>query len=237
MTSDFPIFDLYTYFRSSCSARLRIALNLHNIPYKPIFVHLLKNEQLSEAHRALNPSLSVPVLVVHKTPGDDGFAIPQSIAALQYLEEIIPSSSSSSSSSPHYRPLLPANPELRALTQTLVAIISADVQPVVNLRVQRWIKDDLGADPSPLCRRVTEAGFAAYEAIASKTAGVFSVGDEITLADVCLVPAAWSAARFGVDINNFPTIARVVARMEEEEAVKRAHWRNQPDTPEEFRQT
>ncbi|QKX58608.1 uncharacterized protein TRUGW13939_05733 [Talaromyces rugulosus] len=228
MGSDLPTFDLYTYFRSSCSARLRIALHLHGIPYKPIFVHLLKNEQRTEEHRALNPSLSVPVLVVHKTPGDS-FAIPQSIAALQYLEEIIPSSSA------HYRPLLPQNPELRALTLTLVAIISADVQPVVNLRVQRWIKE-LDADPSPLCRQATEAGFAAYEAIASKTAGVFSVGDDITLADVCLVPAAWSAARFGVDINNYPTIARVVAKLEEEDAVKKAHWRNQPDTPEEFRQ-
>ena len=77
---------------------------------------------------------------------------------------------------------------------------------------------------------------AAYEALASKVAGTFSVGDEVTLADVCLVPATWSAARFGIDIQNYPTIARVVARMEDEDAVKKAHWRNQPDTPEEFRQ-
>ncbi|KAH8705054.1 maleylacetoacetate isomerase maia [Talaromyces proteolyticus] len=222
-----PTYELYTYFRSSCSARLRIALNLHDIPYKAVYVHLLKNEQLTDEHRAINPSLSVPVLVVHKS-AEDSFAIPQSTAALEYLEE-------NTASNSHYRPLLPKNPELRAVTRTLVAIISADIQPVVNLRVQRGIKE-LGADPNPLCRQTTEAGFAAYEAVASKVAGAFSVGDDITLADVCLVPAVWSAARFGVNVNKYPTIARVAARMEEEDAVKRAHWRNQPDTPEEFRQ-
>jgi maleylacetoacetate isomerase len=229
MAFDLPTLDLYTYFRSSCSARLRIALNLRGIPYNPIFVHLLKNEQLTEQHRALNPSLSVPVLVVHQESQED-LIIPQSIAALQYLEEIIPSTS------PNYRPLLPRDPGLRAITQSLVSIIASDIQPVVNLRTQRWIKE-LGADPITFCHKATDAGFTAYETLSSKVAGTFSVGDDITLADVCLVPAAWSAARFGVDIQNYPTIARVVARMEEEDAVKKAHWRNQPDTPEEFRQT
>lgn len=229
MASDLPVFDLHTYFRSSCSARLRIALNLRGIPYNPIFVHLLKNEQFSEQHRALNPSLSVPVLVVHQSSQDD-LVIPQSIAALQYLEEAIPSSS------PYYRPLLPKDPGLRAITQSLVFIIASDIQPVVNLRSQKWIKE-LEADPIPFCRKATEAGFTAYEALSSKVAGKFSVGDEITLADVCLVPAAWSAARFGVDIKDYPTISRIVAQMEEEDAVQKAHWRNQPDTPEEFRQT
>ncbi|OKL56246.1 Maleylacetoacetate isomerase [Talaromyces atroroseus] len=228
MASDSPIFDLYTYFRSSCSARLRIALNLRGIRYNPIFVHLLKNEQLTEQHRALNPSLSVPVLVVHQASQED-LVIPQSLAALQYLEETIPPTS------PSYRPLLPKDPGLRAITQSLVSIIASDIQPVVNLRTQKWVKE-LGVDPTPLCRKTTDAGFTAYEALSSKVAGNFSVGDEITLADVCLVPAAWSAARFGVDIQVYPTIARVVARMEEEDAVKTAHWRNQPDTPEEFRQ-
>lgn len=228
MPSNLPTFDLYTYFRSTCSARLRIALNLRGIPYNPIFVHLLKDEQFSEQHRVLNPSLSVPVLVVHQESQDD-LVIPQSIAALQYLEETIPSSS------PYHRPLLPKDPALRAITQSLVYIISSDIQPVTNLRTQKWIKE-LEADPAPLCRKATEAGLTAYETLCSKVAGTFSVGDEITLADVCLVPAAWSAARFGVDIQEYPIIARIVARMEEEDAVKKAHWRNQPDTPQEFRQ-
>jgi maleylacetoacetate isomerase len=117
----------------------------------------------------------------------------------------------------------------------LVAIIAADTQPVSNLRVQRWAKE-LGADPTALSLRASEAGFSAYEALASTTAGMFSVGDDITLADVVLVPAAWSAGRIGLDINDYPTIARVVNRMEQEDAVRKAHWTNQPDTPEELRQ-
>lgn len=228
-SSNLPSFDLHTYFRSSCSARLRIALNLWGIPYNPIFVHLLKNEQFSEQHRALNPSLSVPVLVVHQESAED-LVIPQSIAALEYLQEII------ASAHPQRRSLLPKDPNLRAITRSLVAIIAADIQPVTNLRAQKWIKE-LEADPAPFCRKATEAGFSAYEALSSKVAGTFSVGDEITLADVCLVPAAWSAARFNIDIQKYPTIARIVARMEEEDAVKKGHWRNQPDTPEEFRQS
>jgi maleylacetoacetate isomerase len=228
MTSDqlhLPSFDLYTYFRSSCSARLRISLNLKSISYNQFFIHLLKNEQAAESHRALNPSLSVPVLVSHQAD-DSKFVIPQSLAALEYLEDIIPNSS------PHYHPLLPEEPEKRALVRSLVAIISSDVQPVTNLRVQRWVHELYDADPITLCRQVTEAGFAAYEAIVSRTAGAFSLGDQITLADVCLVPAAWSAARVNVKIANYPVIARIVLRMEQEEAVQKAHWRNQPDTPE-----
>lgn len=228
MASDLQTFDLYTYFRSSCSARLRIALNLWDVPYNPIFVHLLKDEQLSAEHKALNPSLSVPVLVVHRA-GEDDIVIPQSIAALEYLNETLTSRGG------RYRSLFPQDSRLRAITRSLVSIIASDIQPLVNLRSQRWIRE-LGVDPNQYCRKATEAGFAAYEALASKVAGTFSVGDDITLADVCLVPAAWSAARFGVDIRNYPTIARIVERLEKEDAIKRAHWRNQPDTPEEFKQ-
>lgn len=202
-------------------------MNLHRVPYKPIFVHLLKDEQKSETYRAINPSLSVPTLVVHKT-AHEHFIIPQSMAALQYIEEVIPPTS------PHHRPLLPNDPERRAVVHSLVAIIVADTQPITNLRVQRWVKE-LGADPTALSRRASEAGFSAYEALASTTAGVFSVGDDITLADVVLVPAVWSAARIGIDLQHYPTIARVVNRMEQEPAVKEAHWTNQPDTPDEFR--
>lgn len=78
-------------------------------------------------------------------------------------------------------------------------------------------------------------GFRAYEAIVEKTAGKFSVGDSITLADVCLVPAVWGAERVGVDMGEFPIIKRVAERLEGEECVKRGHWRTQEDTPEEFR--
>lgn len=221
-----PKVTLYTYFRSSCSARLRIALNLKSIPYTPIAVNLLKGEQSSPENRALNPSGTVPTLIVEH-PSKDPVTITQSLAALEYLEEITPASSHA---------LLPpaSNPEARAVVRTLAHIMSCDVQPVTNLRILKRVAP-FGLDRAAWSKELIEDGFRAYEAIAAKTAGVFSVGDSITMADVCLLPAVWGAERAGVKVEEFPTIHRVAQRLEEEDAVKRAHWRTQPDTPEEFR--
>ncbi|KAL1861202.1 hypothetical protein Plec18170_001717 [Paecilomyces lecythidis] len=218
-------YDLHTYFRSSCSGRLRIALNLKSIPYNSIPVNLLKGQQSSESHRALNPLGLVPVLVAHNKDQSSSFAIPQSISALEYLEETHPTPA-----------LLPptSNPQERATMRTLVNIIACDVQPVTNLRIQQRVRA-LGGDGAAWSKELVEAGFGAYEAIAAKSAGKFSVGDQITLADVCLVPACWAAERVNVDISNYPTIKRVLDAMEKEEAVQKAHWRKQGDTPEEFR--
>ncbi|KAJ9265381.1 hypothetical protein DTO212C5_6762 [Paecilomyces variotii] len=217
-------YDLHTYFRSSCSARLRIALNLKSIPYNSIPVNLLKGQQSSESHRALNPLGLVPVLVIHKDK-TSFFAIPQSISALEYLEETHPTPS-----------LLPpaSHPQARATVRTLVNIIACDVQPVTNLRIQQRVRA-LGGDGAVWSKELVEAGFSAYEAIAAKSAGKFSVGDRITMADVCLVPACWAAERVNVDVASYATIKRVLDAMEKEEAVQKAHWRKQGDTPEEFR--
>jgi Glutathione S-transferase len=108
------------------------------------------------------------------------------------------------------------------------------MQPVTNLRIQQRVRA-LRGDGAAWSKELAEAGFEAYETIASKNAGVFSVGDQITMADVCLVPACWAAERVGVDVERYPTIKRVVERMEGEDAVKKAHWRRQQDTPEEFK--
>jgi len=130
-----PDFLLHTYYRSSCSARLRIALNLKAIPAEYAYVHLFKGEQQSPEHRRLNPSASVPVLthLVHPS-----FPITQSIAALEYLEEIFPDQT----------PLLPpmSQPFERAKVRTLVNIISNDVQPVTNRRIVQAV-GALGGDP------------------------------------------------------------------------------------------
>ncbi|KAI9926827.1 hypothetical protein ASPWEDRAFT_716427 [Aspergillus wentii DTO 134E9] len=226
-----PKVTLYTYFRSSCSARLRIALALKSIPYTPIPINLLKDEQLSPSHRAINPSATVPALIVqhdyHNNPSQPPVVITQSLAALEYLDEISPASAPS---------LLPpvSDPEGRALVRTLASIIACDVQPVTNLRILKRVAP-LGIDRAEWSRDLIEDGFRAYEAIVARSAGTFSVGDSITLADVCLVPAAWGAERVGVDMKAFPTILRIWERLEMEECVKAGHWRTQVDTPEEFR--
>ncbi|PWY91904.1 Maleylacetoacetate isomerase [Aspergillus sclerotioniger CBS 115572] len=222
---------LHTYFRSSCSARLRIALNLKSLPYESIPINLLKDEQHSTPNTTLNPSASVPTLIHHhdnqnqpsfKTPT----IVPQSLAALEYLEEVYPEA----------HPLLPplTCPETRATVRTLANIIACDVQPVTNLRILKRVAP-LGMDRTTWSKELVEEGFRAYEEIAAKSAGVYSVGDRITLADVCLLPAVWGAERVGVEMGEFPTIERVRGNLERVEEVRRAHWRCQGDTPGEFR--
>ena len=95
----------------------------------------------------------------------------------------------------------------------------------------------LGKDPAEWCRHLIERGFAAYEATLEKTVGRFSVGDQITLADVCLVPAVWAGERFSVDLGKFPRLKGVFEEMSGTEAVLKAHWRRQEDTPEEFKES
>ncbi|OBS24169.1 hypothetical protein FPOA_04716 [Fusarium poae] len=212
---------LYTYFRSSCSARLRIAMNVKGIPYDLTPVNLLKNEQSSDAHKALNPSGSVPVLVP-PTSGSKPFSISQSVAALEYLEEKHPE-----------HPLLPplSNLETRANVRTLVNIICADVQPVTNLRIMRRVRALGGNAEEWNCQLMTD-GLRAYEEVAKDTAGKFSVGDELTMADACFIPAWWNAERFGVDLSAFPTLQRIAKNLKDHPAVVKAHWQNQPDTPD-----
>jgi maleylacetoacetate isomerase len=219
---------LYTYFRSSCSARLRIALHLKNIPFTPIFINLLHDEQSTPAHLTINPSATVPTLIITHTSSPSTpktVTITQSLAALEYLDEAFPNTGPA---------LLPSDPETRALVRTLSQIIACDVQPVTNLRILKRVAP-LGADRAVWSRGLIEDGLRAYEAVVQGSAGRFSVGDEITMADVCLVPAAWGAERVGVDLSAFPTVERIVSNLEMEEAVKKGHWQTQPDTPEDLR--
>jgi maleylacetoacetate isomerase len=212
---------LYTYFRSSCAARLRIAMNAKEISYDLTPVNLLKNDHLSDEHRALNPSGSVPVLIP-PTSDSKPFRICQSVAALEYLEEKHPE-----------HPLLPpaSDPEGRATVRTLVNIVSADIQPVTNLRIMRRVRELGGNAEEWNCQLMTN-GLKAYEEVAKDTAGKCSYGDELTMADACFMPAWWNAERFGVDLSAFPTLQRIAENLKDHPAVVKAHWQNQPDTPD-----
>ncbi|KAF4508226.1 hypothetical protein G6O67_004633 [Ophiocordyceps sinensis] len=219
-----PDYKLYSYFRSSCSARLRIALNLKDVSYDIVPVNLLEGEQLSESHRALNPSATVPLLVSCRR-GHEGFRVGQSVAALEFLDEVHPET-----------PMLPpaGDAEARAVVRTLVNIVSADTQPVTNLRVMRRVRA-LGGDAEAWNRDLMADGLRAYEAVANDYAGKYSFGDCITMADACLLPAVWNAERFGVALDAFPVVSRVVDNLSQHPAVVKAHYFNQPDTPDELR--
>lgn len=218
-------YTLYGFWRSSCTARVRIALNLKGIHYSAISVDLSKDEQLSATHKQLNPSASVPLLV-HETP-DGSFKIGQSLAAVEYLVDAHPEAGEA---------LLPPPSDIqgRATVRVLANIIACDNQPVTNVRIMKRISA-LGGDAEEWNRGLMSDSLAAYEATAAVSAGTYSYGDSVTIADACLVPAVWNARRFKVDQTPFPTINRIMASLEELEAVKKAHPSAQPDTPWEFR--
>ncbi|KAG6060370.1 hypothetical protein E4U17_004549 [Claviceps sp. LM77 group G4] len=230
-----PDYILYAYFRSSCSARLRIILHLKNIPFQHIPINILQDQQLSDQHRALNPSASVPLLVCPQEPehaseqgqkdNAPGFRIGQSVAAMEYLEEVHPDI-----------PALPpsSDPRRRALVRVLCAIIASDIQPVTNLRITRRVRA-LGGVPEDWNKALMEDGLRAYEEVAKGTAGRYSVGDSLTMADACLMPAVWNAQRYGVAVDRFPTVARVAGNLGEHPAVRKAEYCRQEDCPEELR--
>lgn len=217
-------FLLYTYYRSSCSGRLRIALNLKELAYDRYLVDRQNDEHRSEKWlRDLNPNGTMPVLVDLR-PGSDGasFPIAQSVAAMEYLEEALPDST----------PLLPplSKPLERAKSRTLVNLIASDVQAVASGRVAKTVAS-YGKPQNEWMHENLTKGLQTYEKMAAKTAGKYSVGDEVTMADVCLVPAVWNAEHFNVDLEQMPTVSRIFKAVSELDAVKDAHWSAQPDCP------
>ncbi len=196
---------LYGYWRSSASYRARIALNLKGIAAQSAFVHLRKGEQNSESYRALNPAGLVPAW-----READGFTLGQSLAIIEYLDEIHPDP-----------PLLPDDPRLRAMCREIAYAIACDIHPLANLRVLEKLAADFGADSEARAvwsRHWIGRGFAAIEARLVGVAGRHAVGDQITLADICLVPQVYNARRVRVDLSPYPRIVAVDAAAREQPA-------------------
>ncbi|KAL7753399.1 hypothetical protein RI367_001174 [Sorochytrium milnesiophthora] len=216
---------LYTYWRSSCSWRVRIALNLKNIQYEPSYVNLVKSEQTSDAYKAVNPSQSIPALKI------DGHTLTQSMAILEYLEETRPEA-----------PLLPKDPAQRALVRSIAHAIAGDIQPLQNMRVQvlhgKKVAEasngalDAAAVREEWTRHWISLVFTGIEKTLQKSAGKYCVGDNVTLADVCLVPQMYGAKRVNVDMSAFPTIQRVHDALVQLDAFVRADADHQGDNPE-----
>jgi maleylacetoacetate isomerase len=214
---------LYSYFRSSCSARVRTAANIKGIPLEYSYIHLLKDEQSSPSYLMHNPSGTVPTLIVNTEDGTE-IAITQSVAILEFLEEHFPNTPR----------LLPSDAMGRARVRELVNIICSDVQPVTNLKTLARVKA-LGGDSAVWAKDLMTRGLEAYEKLAEKYAGLNSVGDNLTMADVVLAPAVEGALRFGVDLEKLETVRRVYERVKGMEAFVKGDWKHQEDTPEELR--
>lgn len=217
---------LHSYFRSSCSARLRIALHLKDLEYDVTTVDLLHGEHETPGDIEINHSKAVPLLTVMEQPAKGSTMFSQSMAILEYLEERFPDRT----------PLLPLPSDTagRAKARALANLIACDVQPVTNLRILKAV-EGLGGDKVLWAKEFMTRGLEVFEVEASKVAGRYTVGDSITIADICLVPAVWGAQRFGVDLSRLPTIQRVCDNLGRHEAVMKAHWRCQPDTPQDLR--
>jgi maleylacetoacetate isomerase len=219
-------FHLHTYFRSSCSARVRIAAAIKGIPLQYTYVHLLKNEQSAPEYIAQkNPLAAVPTLTYTSVSGQQA-VITQSVAILEFFEECFP----------NQHPLLPPPSDVlgRAKVRELVNIIACDVQPPTNLRILNRVKA-LGGDGPAWANELLFAGLVAFEKLAVSSAGEYSVGNEVTLADVMLSPTVDGALRWGVSLDTLPTVKRIFEKIRDLPEFKKGDWRHQEDTPEEFR--
>jgi maleylpyruvate isomerase len=209
---------LIGYFRSSAAFRVRIALNLKGIKVDHASRHLRKGEHTAPDYVALNPQKLVPALVL-----DSGEVLTQSLAILEYLEEMHPRP-----------PLLPTDPVGRARVRSLALIPTADIHPIQNLRVMNYLREKYEQTEEGTfawSRHWIEVGFEAYEASVARDrrTGAFSHGDTPTMADLCLVPQVFNAARFKVDMSRYPTIQRIHAACMKHPAFDAAQPSRQPD--------
>jgi maleylacetoacetate isomerase len=209
---------LFGYWRSSSAYRVRIALNLKGIGYESRPVHLVRDggEQHRSAYLAVNPLGLVPALV------HGGETIVQSMAICEYLEEVFPQT-----------PLLPATARERARVRSIAQTIASEIQPMNNLAVTAYLRDQMGQDSEAISRwyaRWVERGFGAVEAwLAAPETGRFCHGDRPSLADCYLVPQVYNAERFDCDLGPYPLIRQIAAECRSLPAFGNAAPENQPD--------
>ena len=206
---------LYSYWRSSSSWRVRIALAHKGLSYRYEAVPLLAQAQRRSEHLDRNGMGQIPVLEVGGAP------IAQSMAILAWLEQTTPQPA-----------LLPAEPLQRARAIALAELVNAGIQPLQNLAVLKEIEAlSDAATRADWGRRHIEAGLLAFEREVQRTAGIFSVGDAPSWADLALVPQLYNARRFGCDLTEMPTLNRIELACVALPAFVAAHPDQQPDAP------
>ena len=215
-----PELALYTYFRSSAVFRVRIALNLKGLKPELRPIHLLKEggQQHSDAYKRVNPQQLVPCLV------SDGFAIGQSLAIIEYLDELKPEP-----------PLMPRDAKARARVRQIALGVACDIHPLPNLRVLQYLKKTFGADDDAVLewqRHWIGEGLAALEQLLADdpATGKFCHGDQPTMADICLIPQLYNAKhRVHMDVSAYPTLLGIEEAAYRLPAFVAARPENQPD--------
>ncbi|WJG08360.1 maleylacetoacetate isomerase [Aliiglaciecola sp. LCG003] len=191
---------LHGYWRSTATYRVRIALNLKQLDYTYVPVHLVKDggQQYSSEYAALNPAQLVPTFV----DDDEDIFLNQSMAIIEYLDERYDKGAS----------LLPSDRLDRARVRALSQDIACDIQPLGNLRVLNHLDAQFGADQaarSDWAKHWIEKGFDGIEKRLNNTATDYCFGFDLSMADVILVPQVYNAVRFGVDMHKYPNIQHV----------------------------
>ena len=209
--------ELYGYWRSSASYRVRIGLNYKGLDYHSIPVHLLRDggEQHQTAYRQLNPNGLVPTLV------DGSHVVHQSLAILEYLDETCTGPK-----------LLPGDAAQRATIRALSLDLAAELQPLINLRVQQYLTQQLQVSEQAKQAWLQEwfgRAFQAFETSLHETAGDYAVGDSFSMADACLVPQVYSALRFGIELADYPQLERLYQKLLSLDFVQAAAPEQQPD--------
>lgn len=209
--------QLYDYWRSSAAYRVRIALKLKGLDYQQHSVHLVRQggEQHQADYVALNPQHLVPTLI----HGEQ--VLTQSLAIIEYLDECFPSPG-----------LLPHTALARARCRAMALLVACDIHPLNNLRVLQYLSGPLAVDETQKqawYAHWIQTGFTAYERHLEQSDGPFSCGEQLSLADCCLLPQVYNAERFQCDLTPFPRIRALSARLREIPAVAAAAPEVQPD--------
>lgn len=197
-----PKLTLYHYWRSSCSWRVRWALELKQIACEFKHIDLLKKEHQSPEYLSMNPSGFVPCMVISDT------TYGESLAIIEWLDEIYPQN-----------PLLPNQAQSKIIVRQLAYTIASGTQPLQNLSAQKYYSD-IKEEQSEYARHWISKGLTIYEKLLQQhqCSGTFSFGAQVTLADLCLIPQCYNAERFGLDIKNWPLIERIYENASSSEA-------------------
>lgn len=210
--------ELFSYYRSSASYRVRIALRLKGVDVVYRAVNLVENEQRGGHYLTINEQGLVPSLRL-----DDGSTIAQSPAILDWLEDSFPSPA-----------LYPSDTTARARYRALCQHIGCDIHPLNNLRVLRYLREEFAADASATNRWYAhwiDIGFASLEPAARNWRGKYSLGERPGMFEVYLVPQLYNARRFDVPLEPFPALLELESRCLELAAFTDAHPGRQPDAP------
>src|SRR5690606_29397296 len=205
---------LYSFFRSSASYRVRIALALKGLPYETISIPMRDNSHRSESYRKVNPQQRLPTLEL-----DDGTKLIQSLAIIEYLDAVYPEPR-----------LIPEDPLERARVQAVAQIIGCDIHPLNNIGARNLLTSMFGADEKALDSWTAywiREGFAAVDRLLEP--GPYAFGERITLADLCIVPQVYNARRYNVPLDDFPRVVAVDAQARQHPAFQAAAPEAQPD--------